>query len=75
MKLVRVKMLKTRDSLQAGNFYNLPRLTAFYLIEQGDAESQEMPRVGPTETKPVEPTEVKVVAKKKRSHAQTEKGF
>ena len=73
MKLIRVQMSKTRDQLQAGQFYNLPRLTATWLIEQGYARGLDNQLVGPLEIKPVAPAEIKV--KKKSKRAQTAKGF
>lgn len=75
MKLIRVQMLKTRDQLQAGQWYNLPRLTAIWLVEQGLALGPEFPPVGPSEIKPAGPSEIKVTVKKKLKRARTEKGF
>ncbi len=71
MKVVRVKMLKTLDQLQAGTFYNLPRITALYLIGQGIAEDTSPPKIGPTEMKPAAPSEIKEVLKKKPRNVKT----
>ena len=64
-------MLKSQDRLEAGQFYNLPRITALFLIGQGIAEDVAPPKIGPTEMKPAGPSEVKEVAKKKPRSAPT----
>ena len=58
-------MLKSQDRLEAGQFYNLPRITALYLIGQGIAEDTSPPKIGPTEMKPAAPSDIKEVLKKK----------
>lgn len=78
-------MLKSRDQLQAGQWYNLPRLTAIWLVEQGLALGPvpnsnnllrpEIKPAGPSEIKPAGPSEIKVIAKKKLKRTPTEKGF
>lgn len=60
-------MLKTRDQLQAGQFYNQSEDMAYFLISNGFAVDETKP-VGPSEIKPTEPTEVK--AKKKQHRAR-----
>ena len=75
MQLIRVKMLKSQDRLEAGQFYNLPRITALYLIGQGIAEDAAPRKIGPTEMKPAAPSEIKEVVKKKPRNAQTIKEF
>lgn len=65
-------MLKTHDRLEVGQSYNLPGVTAFYLIGQGIAEDAALP-VGPTEIKPAAPSEVKEIVKKKPRNAMTGK--
>jgi hypothetical protein len=67
MKRIRILMLKTEDQLFAGNYYNVPTLTALDLARRGFAElPAELRPQGPSEIKPVEPTEIK--AKKKLRH-------
>ena len=64
MKTVRIKMLKSRDALQAGHSYNISEKAANHLIETGRAElekPEETKPVWPPETKPVEPIETKPV--------------
>lgn len=61
-------MLKSRDQLYAREFYNLPENIAIDLLMNGFAVKPDEP--GPSEIKPVAPTEFK--AKKKQRRARTE---
>jgi hypothetical protein len=56
MKTLRIRMLKSRDALQAGHSYNLSEKAATHLIETGRAELER-----PAETKPVGPSEIKPI--------------
>jgi hypothetical protein len=80
MKLIRVQMLRTRDQLMLGHFYNLPEARANDLIRQGMAKlpgpwpNIETTPVGPSEIKPIEPSETKEPKKKLLSRrGRTEK--
>jgi hypothetical protein len=59
MTHVRVKMLKTRDQLAAGETYLVLPELANLLTASGDATLFEQPTVGPSETKPAQPSEIK----------------
>jgi hypothetical protein len=62
MKTLRIRMLKSRDALQAGHSYNLSEKAASFLIETGRAEletPQETKPVGPSEIKPIQSAETK----------------
>jgi hypothetical protein len=64
VKLRRVRMKRRHDQLEAGQCYNLPPLTANWLIGQGFAEDvQETKPAGPSEIKPIGPAEVKTKKK------------
>lgn len=70
MRVIRIRMLKTHDQLQAGQFYNQDEETACFLMANGFAVGpDEFKPVGPSEIKPAGPSEVK--AKKKLSRART----
>lgn len=68
MKMTRIRMVKTRDQLHAGQSYNMSETDAYWLVEQGFAVEEGKP-AGPSETKPIVPSEIK--AKKKLSRART----
>jgi hypothetical protein len=75
MKVIRVRMLRTKDQLYAGQYYNLPHHEASELVVPDAngkiyaAWADDLKPVGPSEIKPAGPTEFK--PKKKLSRAQT----
>lgn len=73
MKRVRVKMLKTVDQLMKNDSYLLPESKAEELIRAGFAVGPTEPRkpVGPSETKPAFPSEVKDKSKPDPKKART----
>ncbi len=78
MNRLQVKMLRSRDSLVAGHFYNLPENIAQDLIRRGIAmipdpwPTRETKPVGPSEIKPIEPTELKVKKNSRRGQMEKE---
>jgi hypothetical protein len=68
---LRVLMLKSRDQLYQGLSYNVPAKLAEELVRNRDAVLPDEPKrpVGPSETKPAFPSELKdQKTKKKKLH-------
>lgn len=64
MDHIRVKMLRTRDQLEMGEEYLVLANLAALLVHSGDAVLFEQPTVGPSETKPTYPGELKGTARR-----------
>jgi hypothetical protein len=78
MKLIRIQMLRTKDQLIAGHFYNQSEAKANELIARGFAKlpgewpQRDMKPAGPSEIKPMEPAETKARVKKNSRRGWTE---